>query len=99
MGGSRFLPPAQRHAVPRRRARGALARDPALLSPEPSAYTPLLRGAVDMAGQGPHPCRQAACPRRARAAGDAGDDVAVGTKSAAVIGAGFGGLALAIRLQ
>ena len=56
-------------------------------------------GQIDMAGQGAHPDRQAAGPGRPRARGDRGRRRGGRNEIGGVIGAGFGGLALAIRLQ
>src|SRR3546814_6137331 len=93
-----FLPDARRNAVPRRRTRRAISHLRAFLPPVAAAERALLCRPLDGHGQ--------AAPARGQAAGRdrsrhrcAGQVRLAMSRRAIVIGAGFGGLALAIRLH
>src|SRR5690606_6188339 len=101
-----LLPPAQPHAVPGRQRRPPLGRDAALLPAAGAADRALLCRAPAPGRQGARLDRQA--PRtRAPGHGRRMQDPSEpdqesrmnAPKKAVVVGAGFGGLALAIRLQ
>src|SRR5438067_5199388 len=110
MAAPALLPAAQPHAVPGRPAGAALARHAALLPLAGAADRAFLRGPPDAARSGAHPGRQAAGAGAAGAGRGAQgpsppdqhrhrDHPMNASKTAIVVGAGFGGLALAIRLQ
>ena len=82
-------------AVPRRRSAERYRILERFYRLSPALIGRFYAGRVDASGQNADPQRPAAGPARSRAQGAGGAQV----KSAIVIGAGFGGLALAIRLQ
>src|SRR5690606_24005153 len=97
-----FLPPAEPHAVRCGRTRGALAGDGAFLPAAGGAGTALLCRATADLGLPAHLERRAAgaggpCPRHT--ARTSRRKRGRRMRPVAIVGAGFGGLALAIRLQ
>ena len=96
VAGARILQAAVATAVPCRIAGGTPQGVRALLSSRPQADRALLCRQFNDDGQGTNPVGQAPGTdrRRARRAGGA-----TAMRRAIVVGAGFGGLALAIRLQ